>query len=1327
MQQVGITERTGWYPENQPLYGFASAMRETAASALRTRGGAEEIAHAHNAFANYTLALLFFATGHRPVDDPFCYRTQIGLSDRICLISDKVVDPSRAYRLVAFPKLAADQLEAYLEHLRALGHRLRSARGVANRKAVTAAARKIEKLCDEPGSTHLPLFFYLSADLDSFEKVGEKRMRLAWEKHWQAPVNVGRRVIATELRARGVSAERVMLQLGHQDALQHPLGRFSLSPAIAELQDLGAELDSILKKLGWEVLPGYSRYGSRNRPAKGVLAKGHLSFGKGRRFGPEKRAESRKKRLESLQLLVKQVREEVLGGQPPEQITAAHVEQLAQAVRRRAEDKAVSENACLRILYEWLRSPDAPPLARGERFRLRLDLKPEASPFGKNTVSDYSRVVAARQIFMDLLDTRGRAGTPGGVARETRLAEVVLAAALFDRIAHPDGYLAMGNAVMNQAFQLEELVFVELEVTSARHVFNAYRWYPSPFAQALLIGLQQLPANAATLDKQMLNGELRRLIDDVGLARGKRFDIDAVLEHAALSSLAVESPGFVRAVITGDLPYRTLPLDALVRMISRQPLLGSTSEAKASDASTPPECPWRWRPTPAQAEPPDKESFSGRHFLPEFSAISRAIAQTKAKGHMRHARSQKSRLERELKTLVDGKPWPERVKILSSWIVNLCREGTTHKRNLAFSTVYDYAFTVGRPLLELSGDSFLEFSDIEFEDFYLSALNYKRSRSDREFLVGRLYEFHGYLCEEYGVSDPDWSSIFEGAGPRVTRRISANVICPWEYEAALEAVLNDRVQSSRTRDQYALLLMLGYRWGLRFGEAYRLQWRNIQYVPDAGLCWIQVKNNIYGTVKREASVRQVPLTGSFAKDEMGVIERMIASCEEEALIEPQVALMHKEGQPRDLIERSDAEQYLNAVLRAVSGDSSVRFHHLRHSWAMRELVAGLLPMSPEGPWARMGRALSDDGRYSGGEQALWGESTSDARRLRAIAVALGHASEQTTLTSYTHVTDAYAAEFASNSPAPTSPALAYALQVSQATIRQRRRRIRLQKGKGSVPELRHLIMPSRGKNILPSPGVALAEQAWSGFGGETPAQLPPSLMAIERVLVLVGRRRGNTAGIPERLHMSGRDLKRILAAANQIEQRSGFESYRTILADDNLLLNQTRAQIEAPKEQNYRGTKRLRLWLFDLSKQLETLDQDQLGSLLAGLSAWCRAYVPSVQAPRFENLHDAERYMEAFHLLNLNLKWIAKCPRSAAEQIEGWASERGIDVEVSERQNSPIVRGRLRRSAWLLIRPAALPDEIVTLDTFLRGLMISMIWTQLRLGNSGPIASEIEE
>lgn len=1306
----GTLGATTYYPRDDELEAFVNSLAAETRSAIKRKDG--NLADVHNAFANYTVSLLFFATGHRPVVDPFCYRSQFDTRGGMCLISDKVISEDRAYRLCALPSLAVKQLHAYEEHLKSLIRKLEIKNKKEESTNYTDVCTLIASLLDpsvSDSSLLVPFFFHLPSDLSAPQNFVPASLEKVWERFLDIPLNFGRHALATGLRQQGVPADMRLLQLGHQDTLEHPLG--PLSPVVPErdLKSLGQEIDRLLEGLGWEVIPGLRLRGSYY--SKSMRNRSKALVHKNLDFGPQMRARSRAERKEMRRSILRRAVEKTFPHSGKEPITSEIIVNFIEAIRDTADEQGVSVNACLRVAYTWLMSKSAPQLHKDVRIRLQAVVDPEPSPANANTLREYNGLRDPRERYLTLLRSRAEQIDPIGFGLEERLAEIILAAALLDGVRHPAGYKAMAKALLTKTYALDDLVFVELESDKRRSSRDPFRWYPGHLSKALITGLYQyLGTNpSSTHNARALLTVLSAMIKELGGRLDRNDKIDTVLERWVKSSRLIESPGLVRSAVDGSVRFRTLPLSALVRLLTGKRL--AEPAAISDDSEKMSEIVPTWIP-PMGRRFTDAKVQTERRFIPRYSKLRKEVAEeAKIQGRLGQRRWLKKTLAEKIRNVITDEPWPERVQLLGAWIVELCENGTRGKRDIAYSTVEDYSLAVGVPLLELNVDSFLGLSDVELEEFYLRVLDYRGSRKKKGDLAGRLREFHSFLEDAFGVGEPDWSVIYQASGRNEPPGISANLICPWEYENALNLILRDVELDERKRDQYAFLLFTGYRFGARFGEAFRIQWRSVQHDPQANELWLQIRNNIFGTVKTESSIRQTPLIGSLTEVERGLLTRVMATGGEDAKIDPATGFMHQSGNTREPIDRSAAALYLNGLLREVTGDPSSRFHHARHTWAMQRFATAMEPVDEGGAWGRIREAITDGGRYTGGEHALWGARAADTRYLRGISSALGHLSSETTMTSYIHITDAYASEFSQNHIKIHDAILSYALGITPATLRQRRSR----KGEDTQQSLRFLLLPSKKQIGLPEPEDPVTdEKPDTASLPHTGIRAEVSLPKIERILSIVARRNGDKNGIAQYMHMTEEDLNEVLDAADSVERLSGLGKYKMLLSGTEPLLQEERENMEPPYESRF-GVRRLRVLLHKLDRHLEQLTPDQRLRVAQSMDAWMRAFRLGKRSPIFSGLNDAETFLRGCEQLCLEISWKGFCPSKTLGAVKAWADHWGIPCQKEDGRLRPHEKQLRRKRAWLRLAPAAVPKMVGAVDTLNRCFFMLSVWTTLDL------------
>jgi len=385
---------TGFYPKPQVVNALPEASLKALQNAISSNAS---LADRHNAFVDYCTAMLFCCTGHRAVREPFSELRHFELDLGLLLICDKVSDDSRAWRLVALPDMAAQQVRMYSAYLRLLASKLSA-------KAPTSGlASQIWMLAE--GGTPMPLFFYLRESEDGWDPVTPSALALRWQDRWRIPINLLRHVTANTLLHASQRADWVSIQLGHTDGIDHPLGSTSTSSVLETLAKIRPFLNEGLKSAGWTVVPS-PLDGARVRhrpeiPSKTAAAEKSV-------FGAQRReAERNQKKSTAAQLFRALWQERFPSGSP---LDVDAVQQIVEQIVAEAPKRGVSVNWGLQLLYRYLRtrSGGLATLRRVSRVRL-IDVEP--SPFNADTLESYQATQRARIAFTGYLTEQGKKGS----------------------------------------------------------------------------------------------------------------------------------------------------------------------------------------------------------------------------------------------------------------------------------------------------------------------------------------------------------------------------------------------------------------------------------------------------------------------------------------------------------------------------------------------------------------------------------------------------------------------------------------------------------------------------------------------------------------------------------------------------------------------------------------------------------------------------------------------------------------------------------------------------------------------------------------------------
>ena len=1085
---MSIPTVTGFFPKPQVIASLPDISLKQLQSTI---SGEDSLARRHNAFTDYCLGLLFCCTGHRAVNEPFSELNHFDLDLGLLVICDKVSDESRAWRMVALPDMAVNQVNVYRRYLHLLASKLQK------RSASEEFPAQVWDLSQ--GGNRIPLFFYLQESGDGWDRVTPSVLSKRWSDRWRLPVSFLRHVMADTLLHLTQRADWVSIQLGHTDGVDHPFGSTSTSTVREVLGDIRPFLEEGLKKIGWVVaqspLEG-SRITYRPERASKVANRSHALF------GPKKRKAERLVRHSTAAMFFRNILSQHFT--TGFVLNASATQALIDKILTEAPSKSV--NRYLTLLYRYLRSrPEGAAVLR-QIYRLRL-IEIEPSPFHELSLVEYQATQDARRAFIDYLHNQQINRAP--FEPNLRLAEITVSAALFGGIADANRLEILGDALLRHSYRLKEHLFVDVPL---RHG-AVFRWFPDDLSKKLIFGLFRSARLHERSGSAKLTKFLNRVICEIGGDPGKHphYWLAKLSKNAAV----MEMPGYISTCLSGDVPAVSLPLPQWVRVVTGNALIPDGEFSAKTGYQTE-----AWIPPIDTLRRRQHTTGEGRAFLRELRMLISSARNVDRAGNQLLRTRSKRELLRLLQQACSDKNWSALPLMIAVWTIHLCQHGTRNKRDLAFSTIEKYAVLVSSRLLPVSVNIDVDALDEgRFEELYLKAIELEKP--DRRFeLASRLREMHLFFRDAYSYEDLDWSAIMGASGGRTEGAFAdANVVTTGEYRRALAAILDEPGLEERRRWQYAVLLILGFRFGLRFGEAWRLRFTDVQREGTQMHIWVH--HSVFGETKSTAGVRMLPLIEYLDQDESRTLDHLLAVCEEDFRDNPNAMLMAERSGEKELLDRAVAGRVLNALLRRVTGDNNIRFHHLRHGWVTRAVstLAGLrLQAFNERP--------SDD---------AWSEFFGDDMGfpLRSIVVGAGHAHESTTLASYTHCVDQLALNYLPN-PELTNHAQAYSEQVAYATIRTRNREGRTDHGR--PPRIPEPDIPTTRaqQNVLITDLISRAAAA-------------DQLQSLVDVDLLLRRYRDSNQPlsiVAAGLNMDLQVASDVIARATDIEIGSGYDGYR---------------------------------------------------------------------------------------------------------------------------------------------------------------------------------------
>jgi hypothetical protein len=187
----------------------------------------------HNWYTLYTILFIGYSTGYRAIVDPFPIDSEIDENSGLAVVSDKDGEDYYNSRIVWVPKSVRKQIDHYMQH---------------RDKVLLIVASRHPDLVLNKEEKGIPRIFLLE-DGYRINDIRPSTLSPLLKDHLPLPINVNRRFLRTELRARGCPSEIVNAFMGHWSRGQEPWGRYS-SLAVVDIVDvLKIYIEDILEEL----------------------------------------------------------------------------------------------------------------------------------------------------------------------------------------------------------------------------------------------------------------------------------------------------------------------------------------------------------------------------------------------------------------------------------------------------------------------------------------------------------------------------------------------------------------------------------------------------------------------------------------------------------------------------------------------------------------------------------------------------------------------------------------------------------------------------------------------------------------------------------------------------------------------------------------------------------------------------------------------------------------------------------------------------------------------------------------------------------------------
>jgi len=339
--------------------------------------------------------------------------------------------------------------------------------------------------------------------------------------------------------------------------------------------------------------------------------------------------------------------------------------------------------------------------------------------------------------------------------------------------------------------------------------------------------------------------------------------------------------------------------------------------------------------------------------------------------------------------------------LIAMFVLKLLNSGGLAKKNLTVSSVKRYLGAIHKPLLSAFAD--IDAAQISGKQWLVLLQDAIDQHSKDQMSRNRIAEFACFIqqLDNNPHFDPN-----ELDGAAIGKRVSANLVSSSEFDRALALI----PYGGHAEHMQRLTGALGYYLGLRSGETMHLLLKDIAGEANPEL-YIRT-SRYYGTKNRTS--RRMPLKALLPPPLFHEFMRFYHKrMDEEGGSEGNKLLFSYTGNATQPLTYDELITPFMDALKRVTGDQTLVYHTLRHSFANNTLIRLLLP---EFPRLRCQSVAMFDHPYFNWKscnrfrQILLSGTDKDVRTsvrgtLYQLAMLMGHASPETTIKCYLHMFD----------------------------------------------------------------------------------------------------------------------------------------------------------------------------------------------------------------------------------------------------------------------------------------------------------------------------------
>jgi integrase len=273
------------------------------------------------------------------------------------------------------------------------------------------------------------------------------------------------------------------------------------------------------------------------------------------------------------------------------------------------------------------------------------------------------------------------------------------------------------------------------------------------------------------------------------------------------------------------------------------------------------------------------------------------------------------------------------------YIHDYCLRPSQRKKPLEAGTIYGYISTLNTALqslcsIDIDGRDirFLELDDESYIYAYREALS-KTDKDNKQDLAKKIYDFHQQLVKYFAIDDILWDEYIPELNNTYKPKGIARAMSPEEFARSFVFLQNVTGMSDYERCVHLVVLILGYRAGLRKQEV-----KNLKYYDIDVESWvIEVASSQFAATKSINSPRRVCVSDYLNDEEKDILKRLVQSSKVNRQLYPS-QLLFGNHVDNPFLDIEKVFKNVVDVIKAFTGNDKFRYYDLRHNFINYNLL-----------------------------------------------------------------------------------------------------------------------------------------------------------------------------------------------------------------------------------------------------------------------------------------------------------------------------------------------------------------------------------------------------